>query len=138
MRINNPPNSSYRISNLNLNEVWSIANITKSRELKVLCVREASADFDRYITNPHFFSYVDLSGMQMLFRDVRMATRPAVAKLVAVATWMQSAETGQEQKNREAGFEALLQSISTSSISRSFFIDIATGKSPIRLPEHCR
>lgn len=74
----------------------------------------------------------------MLLRNNKLTTQHVEDKLMALATWIESAKSPQEMFNREAEFEELLNDINLSSLSKSSIIEIATGESLIRLNERCR
>lgn len=118
-----------------MNDIWSIANITSTKELQALCLRQIAEDFNRFISTPNFFAHTEFKALALLLRDNQ---GKASEKLTAISAWIAARRTREVQENREAKFRDLLELDDLSSLPKSSIIDTALDNEEINLPKGCR
>ncbi|KAM7542630.1 hypothetical protein Aperf_G00000013002 [Anoplocephala perfoliata] len=127
-----------RIENLNLNEIWSVANVTANEELKGVCVCLMAKNFELYSRSKCFFVHTRLKDLRALLSNSEIRSTDATNKLSAISSWMAAADSATERVKRESELENLLEDIDLSGLPKSFFIDLAMENTHIDLPEACR
>ncbi|KAM7542720.1 hypothetical protein Aperf_G00000008705 [Anoplocephala perfoliata] len=127
-----------RIEDLNLNEIWSVANVTANEELKGICVRSIARNFAVHCRNKCFFTHIELNGLKTLLSDNKILTADVKDKLFAISSWIAVPDSPTERAKREAEFENLLEGVDLSGLPKSFFIDLAMGHTDVVLSDACR
>ncbi|KAM7542109.1 hypothetical protein Aperf_G00000012964 [Anoplocephala perfoliata] len=127
-----------RIENLNLNEIWSVANVTANEELKGVCVCLMAKNFELYSRSKRFFVHTRVEDLRALLSNSEIRSTDATNKLSTISSWMAAADSATERVKRESEFENLLEDIDLGGLPKSFFIDLAMENTHIDLSEACK
>ncbi|KAM7542899.1 hypothetical protein Aperf_G00000012950 [Anoplocephala perfoliata] len=127
-----------RIESLDLNEIWSVANVTANEELQGVCVRLVADNLWLHCRNKRFFTHTELDGLRALLADNEIRTMDVTSKLIAISSWMAASDFANERAERESEFENLLEDIDLSGLPRTFFTDLATKNIDMDLSDVCR
>lgn len=128
-----------RISHLNIYEIWNVANVTQNAPLQHLCLKRIRNTYEQILTDPEFFRYTSLKGLQLLLDSEHLHPPLKVeVKILAVATWMASAVSNQEREIRERQFNGILEHFDLTALPGTFIADVALDNSKINLSENCK
>lgn len=123
----NEPLLLFRINNLDMEETWSIANVTENKRLQNLCVQRIASEFQHFVMNADHFKCTSFNGIELLVKSDLVRNVDIRSKIDAIVKWTTSGRSAEEREARVVKFEELLNNIDFGDIATSLVVDITVG-----------
>lgn len=93
--------SFFSIDNVNIKEIWTIANTKANERLQEVCVPKIANAFDSLSVDQDILSHTTVSGLKLLLCSDQLRNVGIKSKLNAIATWIISAKSSEMKSIRE-------------------------------------
>ncbi|VDD77618.1 unnamed protein product [Mesocestoides corti] len=136
-----------RVSRENVEQIWWVANATKSTHMMDICVPVIAAHFDTITTQVTFHSTTELDSLLSMLRDDRLVGVAGAAKLRTIVNWFEGKSTSNrdnvtafvdDDDSRVATFKDLLGAVNISEITSDDFVEFCMSDCWINLQRQFR
>lgn len=128
-----------RMAELDVVQVWSLANATASRELAEACVPSLAGRLADLSGDARFLSNTDTDLLAALLTSVSEHEVAEETKLEMISAWMNSSGRGRgASSDRTAFFDLLLPTVDLRRVPHDFILSVACDEALADLPSSCK
>ena len=131
--------SHCRMAELDVVQVWSLANATASRELAEACVPSLAGRLADLRRDAGFLNNTDIDLLAALLTSVSEHEVAEETKLEMISAWMNSSGRGCDaSSDRTAFFNILLPTVDLRRVSHDLYVGVAFDEALADLPSSCK
>nr|CDS29486.1 hypothetical protein HmN_000235200 [Hymenolepis microstoma] len=126
------------VSYQNLEQLWSIANVTSNKDLIITCMPLIASKFEKIRDSYRFLAYTEPLNLERVINDPRCGEITEDDKVRILALWANTAPTVADKEERNYEIEQLLAKIDIEQLSREYLVELVTGESNVEIPKEFR
>lgn len=127
--------SHCRIADLDLANVWALANVTKNAQLVEICIPHIERQFENVTGDRRFLRHTEINYLEELLVNISSDHVTEEAKLKSITAWINTPNSDNAGFNeRERFYNSLLSTLNIDNFSKDFIIDVALDQSNFELP----
>ncbi|VDO10190.1 unnamed protein product [Rodentolepis nana] len=126
------------LSSQNLEQVWSIANVTSNKDLIITCIPLIATKFEKIRDSYRFLAYTEPLNLERVINDPRCGEITEDDKVRILALWANTALSVTDKEERNHEIKQLLAKIDIEQLSREYLIELVTGESNVEVPKEFR